>query len=337
MNYYQPSQCHWPARPQTTANHYYFQKVMCQNLTCAPLLNASNQWGAFLMGFASDEGIKRNHGRLGAHQGPRAIRRSLAPLVCTLPAAFTLIDGGDIHLIDTHLSAAQHALAESVAIGLRQNLFSVVLGGGHELAWGHYQGLRQVYPTTRLGIINVDAHFDLRRPIDDQHGTSGTSFWQMAQYSQQQSLAWQYFCIGIQPASNTPDLFEQAAHLKVHYCTAHQLSTSPTITYQLLQFMTKVDHIYLSICLDVFAQAFAPGVSAVQPFGIEPHSILPLLALIFNSQKVIACDIAELSPPRDIDGRTAKLAAWLIDYCLKQFVSSTVKHSCDRMFSPFNC
>nr|NKB47607.1 formimidoylglutamase [Legionellales bacterium] len=301
------------------ADCHYFQKVTCVDLVNTILPNC-DQAGALLLGFASDEGVKRNHGRPGAQQGPQTIRQALAPLAWTLPA-FTLLDGGNIALHDTDLATAQQTLAQYVALGLGQKLLSVVIGGGHELAWGHYQGIRHVHPNSRLGVINFDAHFDLRQPTSSQQATSGTSFWQMAQDCQQQQLPWHYFCLGIQPASNTSDLFEQAQQLNVHYCTAQQLSTMPSITYQLLQFIANTDHIYLSVCLDVFAQAFAPGVSAPQPLGITPKQLRPLLTLIFNSRKVIACDIAELSPPWDVDGRTAKLAAFLIDDCLRQFAS----------------
>ncbi len=72
------------------------------------------------------------------------------------------------------------------------------------------------------------------------------------------------------------------------------------------------DIIYLSVCLDVFAAAFAPGVSATQPLGLFPWHIIPLIRQLAASGKVISYDIAELSPKHDIDGITAKLAANLI-------------------------
>ena len=53
-----------------------------------------------------------------------------------------------------------------------QNQYDViVIGGGHETAWGHLQGhySRHVYPS----IINFDAHFDLKMPIAKK-GNSGT-------------------------------------------------------------------------------------------------------------------------------------------------------------------
>ena len=70
--------------------------------------------------------------------------------------------------------------------------------------------------------------------------------------------------------------------------------------------------VYVSICMDVFAAALAPGVSAIQPLGLLPWHVIPLIRQLASSGKVISYDIAELSPRYDFDHRTAKLAANLI-------------------------
>jgi formiminoglutamase len=315
MNHDQPSlPTIWQSRPDALPGSYYFQKVNCLD-PMTPFTQPQPVPTAILLGFASDEGIKRNHGRVGARRGPNAIRQQLARMAWH-HQRLQLFDGGDIQVVDSDLNTAQHRLAERVAVALRQQCLSVVLGGGHELAWGHYQGIRQAYPTARLGIINFDAHFDLRRPPQTDMGTSGTSFWQIAQDCRQRQLPFDYFCLGIQPTGNTADLFATADRFQVRYYTAQQLLSRSDIAWQLLKFIAQVDMVYVSICLDVFAQAIAPGVSATQPAGLPLRPILPLLKLIANSQKIIAGDIAELSPPLDIDHRTAKLAAYLLDYCL---------------------
>jgi formiminoglutamase len=83
--------------------------------------------------------------------------------------------------------------------------------------------------------------------------------------------------------------------------------------------MIVVDHavnqnqiVYVSLCMDVFAAAYAPGVSAPQALGITPWQMIPALRKLAASGKVISYDLAELSPPFDIDSRTTKLAANLI-------------------------
>jgi hypothetical protein len=68
--------------------------------------------------------------------------------------------------------------------------------------------------------------------------------------------------------------------------------------------------IALSVDLDVFAAAFAPGVSAPTAMGVAPDSAFRrLFRGLMASGRVRGVEIAELCPPLDIDDRTARLGA----------------------------
>jgi len=109
-------------------------------------------------------------------------------------------------------------------------------------------------------------------------------------------------------------LFKKAEELKVEYVLAKDIDDSsiPGIMNRLTSYIKKHDYIYLTICADVFSSAYAPGVSAPQPFGLHPEIVLKLVKHILGSGKVIGFDIAEVSPRFDEDNRTAKLAAIII-------------------------
>jgi len=81
---------------------------------------------------------------------------------------------------------------------------------------------------------------------------------------------------------------------------------------QLNTFLKKVDSIYVTIDLDGFSSAYAPGVSAPSPMGFTPDIALECLHAIIKSGKLISLDIAEMNPKYDIDNQTAKLAAALL-------------------------
>ncbi|MDI9645684.1 MAG: agmatinase [Archaeoglobales archaeon] len=66
--------------------------------------------------------------------------------------------------------------------------------------------------------------------------------------------------------------------------------------------------VYLSIDMDVFDPAYAPGVSTPEPFGISPIQFLKLLEKISSS--IVAFDIVEVVP--DACRITSALAAKLI-------------------------
>ena len=81
---------------------------------------------------------------------------------------------------------------------------------------------------------------------------------------------------------------------------------------QLKSFLEASDGIYLTIDLDGFSSAYAPGVSAASPMGYSPAEMMPLLDTILTSGKLLSLDLAELNAAQDRDGQTAALAASLV-------------------------
>ena len=267
------------------------------------------------VGFACDEGVRRNNGRTGAVKAPDSIRNILKNLPVHHDNHIKIYDAGDIICKDQDLENAQARLSEIVKKVVLSGGFPIVLGGGHEVAFGSYKGLYDsVNENIKIGIINFDAHFDLREPGSNGI-SSGTGFYQMAEIMQQSGRSFYYLPIGIQKISNTRKLFETADALNVKYIEAHLINAENRqhMEHTLQQYIDTVDAIYLSIDLDVFSAAEAPGVSATAFNGINAGPVLfSLLRLISNSGKLKIFDIAELNPEYDIDNRTAKLAANII-------------------------
>ena len=133
-----------------------------------------------LIGFKSDKGVYINHGQMGAVEGPQAIRTQLAKLPWHLGRNVRVFDVGDIDGPNRSLEQLQQSLARAVKRLRELNLRPIVLGGGHETAYGHYLGLKSsLEPDQDLAVINMDAHFDLR-PYDLTGLNSGTGFRQMS-------------------------------------------------------------------------------------------------------------------------------------------------------------
>ena len=269
--------------------------------------------GFCLLGYCCDHGVELNLGRTGAARGPEAIRTQLANLPVNFPETARLYDAGDIHCLDGDLEGAQRALAEAVERVLSSGLFPVVLGGGHDVAFGHYLGVSQQLPSSkRLGIVNFDAHLDLRplRPA----ATSGTMFTQIAANCRDRGADFSYFCVGTQKSANTVSLFRTAKELGVSTVLAKDIDDAnlTPVRQKIDTFLSGNDAIYVTICADVFSSAFAPGVSAPQPFGLHPETVLRLLKHVLASGKVVTFDFAEVSPRFDSDDNTAKLAAVFI-------------------------
>ena len=119
--------------------------------------------GVGIIGFVSDEGVRRNQGRVGAAAGPAAIRKALANLAWHQP--LPLCDAGDVDCADGDLDAAHIRLGERVRQLRADGHFPLVLGGGHETAYGTWRGLAAAHPDKVIGIVNFDAHFDIREAL----------------------------------------------------------------------------------------------------------------------------------------------------------------------------
>jgi formiminoglutamase len=261
---------------------------------------------AAIIGFSCDEGVRRNKGRIGAKNGPQALRMACANF--PVHKVLNLVDLGDVVCDDQNLEVSQIELAEKVAEIQRKGIKSLVLGGGHEVMYGHFKGIRSAFPNKKIGIINFDAHFDNRKVEPGIGATSGTGFWQIAK----EDANYEYLAIGIQRNSNTQVLFDEASRTSTEYILADDFipENEKLIFEKIEKWAENIDVLYVTICLDVFASPFAPGVSATAYNGIFPdYFFRRILRKVLKSEKLRAFDIAELNPDYDIDNRTAKLAA----------------------------
>ncbi|QCX53379.1 formimidoylglutamase [Elizabethkingia sp. JS20170427COW] len=267
------------------------------------------QKGNFVLhGFAVDEGVRRNKGRIGAAQAPDLIRKGMANF--PIHTAFEIYDFGNISCEDKDLETSQEHLAISVAKGFAQGAKSIVLGGGHELTFAHFSGIRKAFPGKRIGIVNFDAHFDNRIP-EDKQASSGTGFWQIAHTDALQSLH-----IGIQRNSNTSKLFHIAHQLGMQYILADELfyENLSALFRRIDTFLEEIEVLYITICMDVFNASIAPGVSAPAYNGIfADPCFLALYRYLLAQEKLQALDVAEVNPEYDIQDRTARLAAALVN------------------------
>ena len=216
LRYQAPKPSLWQGRKDSLPGERFFQSVQCVDVRTTSL--PAQERPLVILGFACDEGINRNEGRRGANTAPDILRTQFSKLACQRPT--TIIDVGNIVCDDGKLEASQEEFAKLLSYCQQQGARTIAFGGGHEIAWAHFQGLVGNYP--KLGIINFDAHFDIRVPQENL-GTSGTPFWQIHQHCQKNNLPFHYCCLGLQPAGNTSSLWKRAEEWDVTYLTAEQI------------------------------------------------------------------------------------------------------------------
>ena len=295
-----------------------------------------------LIGFACDQGVRRNQGRVGARAAPPLIRRAFAtlPVIAELQQRFdgqlsTLLgDAGDIHcddndgFADSSLEQAQLKYANAVSTIVKQGGLPIGLGGGHAIAYGSFLGLWQALENTSeanatptIGIINFDAHLDIRQ---SDVATSGTPFRQIAEHLDAQGQPFHYCCIGVSRFSNTAALFDRAEQLGVQVISDEDCHYQPwdTLAERVKSFVDQVDIVYLTIDMDCLPASVVPGVSAPAAYGIELGFVERMVKTIMASGKVKIADIAEINPTFDIDSRSCKVAARLLATIVEQHLLS---------------
>ena len=270
-----------------------------------------------LLGYAVDAGVIRNGGRNGAKDGPDSIRKMLGPLANHINEKTLVYDYGNIVVEDDNSDAAQLLMCDTICSFLQENHLPVILGGGHDAAFPHFLGIQKYLETTgqTVGIINFDAHFDLRSLIDGK-GHSGSPFLQIAN---QFSNSFNYLVLGIQKASNPKTLFETASSLNCNFIEIEQFNIAhwDLVKNSITNFIASVDKVYVSIDLDGFSLAYAPGVSAPSPIGFTPEIVWKSLDVIIQSNKLLCFDIVELNPTFDQDNATARLGARCLEYIVR--------------------
>jgi formiminoglutamase len=196
-----------------------------------------------------------------------------------------------------------------VAACQRAGKRTLVLGGGHETAFGHGAGVLDAFPGEKVGIINLDAHLDLRFA---DCASSGTPFRQLALECDAQQRGFHYTCIGVSRAANTQALWDEAARRQV--AVVEDLAV-------LADFETRVAGAgaqYRAVRSSVSdhrsrraAGARNAGGSAPAALGVPLAILLRIVEPLCRSGKLQAVDLVEFNPQFDIDGQGARAAARL--------------------------
>jgi formiminoglutamase len=271
---------------------------------------------AVIVGFPSDEGVRRTGGRVGAAAGPDAIREQLYKLTpdprcheSFVELVENTIDLGNL-TVTGELEKDQQCLGYLLAPYLAKNILVIVLGGGHETAYGHFLGY--VEADLDVVILNWDAHPDVR-PTNDSLGNSGSPFRQALEHSSQRCKG--YKVAGLQPTSVAYAHLEYLMVNGCEYAWAEELT--PSLIEQIDATVDK--RTMVSFDLDAVVAEAAPGVSAPNASGMAVEHWLRAALAAGANPHVHSVEIVEYNPSLDRDGLTSRLAArtvwaWLAGY-----------------------
>ncbi len=275
---------------------------------------------AVLVSFTQDEGVRRNHGRAGAAVAPHEIRHALYRLtpyngqhdvnLADLPP----LDVGAVRIAGT-LEDTQVALAEVVRGILEMGAVPVVLGGGHETAYGHY--LAYLGAHRPVGIVNLDAHLDVR-PTLAGHGHSGSPFRQAMEHPTEPLPGNRYVCLGAQPHSIGREHLRYLRERGGTVAWANEVKGGlrERLGKEIDRLAASGCHVYVSLDADVVRAADVPGVSSPNLLGLAGAEVIDCAYHAGLSSPVSSFDLVEINPHHDPEGLSVRWAALAVWYFL---------------------
>jgi len=206
-------------------------------------------------------------------------------------------DAGDIEMPLGNLQKSLELIERIANEIVQDEKIPVFIGGEHLITFPIVRRMALKYP--ELKIIHFDAHADLRDTLFGEKLSHGTVLRRVCEYIKDRHL----YQFGIRSG-----LKEEFDFAKDH---------TRTFLYDVKEpFMKVFDElkgfpIYITLDIDVFDPAFAPGTGTPEPGGCTSKEIFEIIQR-FKELKIVGFDLVEVSPLTDISERTSILAAKIL-------------------------
>ncbi|HEC89403.1 MAG: agmatinase [Thermoplasmata archaeon] len=187
---------------------------------------------------------------------------------------------------------------------LKNNKIPIGIGGEHSTTIG----IVSAFPKDTVVIV-FDAHLDFRDKYQDELYNHACVIRRLSEHIGVENI----FIIGVRSADQLE--FEEATKKKLRFYDILDVYNRGIegIIEEIKREIEDRD-VYLTIDIDVFDPAYAPGTGTPEPFGLKPFDIIKSIDPI--NSNIIGLDIVEVCPPFD-HGETSILAAKLIRYIIE--------------------
>lgn len=236
----------------------------------------------------------------GAAKAPPAIRAAIgsphgnAACESGIEIGTDLIveEGEDLPLAEAEGDAA--LITAAVARSIGDGAVPLVLGGDHSISWPVVEAVAAAHGP--VDILHFDAHPDLYDNFEGDPRSHASPFARIME----RGLARRLVQVGIRTLNR--HCREQAERFGAEIVEMRGFAPD--------RVPIPDGPLYISIDLDGFDPAFAPGVSHHEPGGLSVRDVLAVLERV--EARVVGADIVEYNPARDVNGVTAVLAAKLV-------------------------
>jgi formiminoglutamase len=265
-----------------------------------------------ISGSCDDQGILLNGGRTGAAFAPDTIREFLFkmtwPLQNLTEGNFekSIQDFGNFITEKLDLAERHNQVRSWAKSATQSKCRWMHLGGGHDYGFPSAAGFldfcAKENPNIKPIVINFDAHLDVR-PSDNGFN-SGTPFYRLLNEFGDKI---DFYEVGIQSQCNSIYHLDWAKKQGAKVFFYDQLDEFSKVIEE-----KKDQPLFISMDIDVFCSAEAPGCSQSWPLGLGSRDFFAVYKKILKLHDVRALGLYEVSPRWDESHKTAKLAALIL-------------------------
>ncbi|CAM1366849.1 formimidoylglutamase [Tenacibaculum xiamenense] len=284
-----------------------------------------------IFGVPEDIGVKMNGGNGGAHT---SFIPAIKAFLNTQQNQF--IKGDDILILgyldcfdnvmdfdpsdrekgDLLVKSIDKEVSELVGLIIKSNKIPIIIGGGHNNAYGNIKGL-SLAKNTPINVINLDAHTDLRR-LEERHSGNGFS------YALEEGYLNKYFMFGLHENYTPQYIFEKIHNsINLEYNTFEELEVSQVTSFknELQRATNFIEDNFYGIEIDLDCIQYFPS-SAMTPSGFTPQQTRQFVHHFSKNNKASYIHICEGAPAVKNEPTTAVQVGKFISYLISDFIKA---------------
>lgn len=223
---------------------------------------------------------------------------------CPLPDGVDAVDWGNLEYSDTDFAANRDTISARVGEILAAGALPLVIGGDDSVP---IPVLRAYEGHGPLAILQLDAHIDWRDRVDDE--TLGLS----SNMRRASEMGWVEHIVQVGArgiGSARPADRQDALDWGVRFFPMRDI-VHDGLDAAIAAIPEGAD-LYIALDIDVMDPSLVPAVIGPAPGGFDYWQMVTLLEAAARRARIVGCNLVELMPAADINGRGTLVAARLL-------------------------
>jgi arginase family enzyme len=218
-------------------------------------------------------------------------------------------DAGDVPVQGVSPADAFAPIRDAAAAAVRDHRLTLLLGGNNAITRpaAHALGV----PLTSVGLITLDAHFDMRET--DEGPMNGNPIRCLLEDGMP---GWNICQIGLAPFANTAKMHRdaQGAGITVTTIADCRRRGIEAVIVEALARLSHKDVIMVDFDIDVIDRSQGPGAPGARPGGMSADMFFAAARRLAAEPRVRLVDLTEFDPSLDVGSITALTAArWVAE------------------------